>query len=70
MLEALVGILAFIVLILTVLQGWQMKQRHNNNPNNVISKLDEIASKLDSIGSQLGRMDQRLNDIWDKVKGE
>jgi len=63
MIEVLIGILAFIVLILTVLQGWQMKQHRNHNPNNIILRLDVIITKL-------GTMEQRLNDIWDKVKGE
>jgi len=70
MLETLIGILAFIVAVLVVLQGWQMKRRHNNNPNNIISKLGEVVLKLDGIGAQLGRMEQRLNDIWDKIKEE
>ena len=63
--EVILGILAFIVSVLAVLQGWQMTQnrRERRNPNS-------IAHKLDIIITQLGRMEQRLGDIWDKVKGE
>lgn len=68
MTEVLLGILSFIVLTLTILQGWQMRQRRNSNPNNLISKLDDVISKLDAIVARSGRMEQRLNDIWDKVK--
>jgi len=66
--DILIGLLVFIVAVLTVLQGWQMKRK--NNPNSFGPKLDKVVSKLDTISSHLGRMDQRLNDIWDKVKRE
>ena len=56
--EILVGILAFLVAVLAVLQGWSMKKK---NPNN-------LGHKLDIIISQLGKMEQRLNDIWDRVR--
>lgn len=56
--QILIGILAFLVAVLATLQGWQMKKR---NPNGILPKLDIIIA-------QLGRMEQRLNDIWDKVK--
>jgi len=61
--EAVVGVLAFMVAILSVLQGYQMLQsrRSRRNPNS-------IAGKLDIIVTQLGRMEQRLNDIWGEVK--
>ena len=55
--ETMLGIIIFIVAVLAILQGWQMKRR---NPNS-------IAPKLDIIIAQLGKMEQRLNDIWDKV---
>jgi len=58
--EILVGILAFLVATLAILQGWNMRK---HNPNQVIASLNNIASFL-------ARMEQRLNDIWDKVKGE
>ena len=54
------GILAFMVAVLAVLQGWSLKRKANNNPNGIISRLDKIVA-------QLGKMEQRLNDIWDKV---
>ena len=53
--EVLIGILAFMVAVLVVIQGWQMRRK---NPNN----------KLDIIVTSLGRIEQRLNDIWDRVK--
>ena len=59
--EVLIGLLAFMVAVLAVLQGWQMFRRHSNNPTG-------FNSKLDSIVTILGRMEQRLNDIWDKIK--
>jgi len=55
--EVLVGILAFTVAVLAVLQGWQMKKK--GNPLN---------AKLDIIITQLSRMEQRLNDIWESKK--
>lgn len=77
MMEVLIGMLAFIVLVLAILQGWQMRKRRNSNPHGIISKLDDVVSKLDDvvsglsgISAQLGRMEQRLNDVWDKIKGE
>ena len=63
--EVILVVLSIVVGILAVLQGWQMTQnrRERRNPNS-------IAHKLDIIITQLGRMEQRLGDIWDKVKGE
>ena len=63
MIEVYIGVLAFMVAVLAVLQGWQMRQKHNHNPSNLVLRLDTIITKL-------GTMEQRLNDIWDKVKGE
>ena len=57
--EIVVGILAFMVAVLIVIQGWQMKK---SNPNNIIAKLDIIIASM-------GKIEQRLNDVWDKVKG-
>ena len=62
--EILIGVLAFTVAALSILQGWQMvnlRRNHNNNPNN---KLDD---KLDIIIAKLSKMEQRLGDIWVKV---
>lgn len=61
--EAILGVLAFMVSVLAVLQGWQMHQarRNRHNPGDTDSRLDVIIA-------QMGRMEQRLNDIWDKVK--
>lgn len=70
MIEVILPILTFIVLVLAVLQGWQMKRHRKSNPNNLISKLDDVISKLDTIVARSGRMEQRLNDIWDKIKGD
>ena len=64
MMEILIGVLAFTVAALSILQGWQMvnlRRNHNNNPNN---KLDD---KLDIIIAKLSKMEQRLGDIWGKV---
>lgn len=57
--EILVGILAFLVAVLAVLQGWQMRRK--NNPSNLNGKLDIIIT-------QLSRMEQRLNDIWERER--
>ena len=56
-------ILSGLIGILALMQGWQMF-KHKNNPNST----SKIASRLDIIINQLGKMEQRLNDIWDKVK--
>ena len=63
--EIILVVLSVVVGILAILQGWQMTQnrRERRNPNS-------IAHKLDNIITQLGKMEQRLGDIWDKVKGE
>jgi len=72
--EIAIAILAALVGVLVLLQGWQMLQsrrKRNNNPHNldgISAKLGDIDKKLGDIGSQMGRMEQRLNDIWDKVK--
>ena len=65
MVEIILPILLFIVSVLAVLQGWQMTQgwRERRNPNS-------IAHKLDTIISELELLSRRLEDIWDKVKGE
>jgi len=58
--EILIGVLAFTVAALSILQGWQMvnlRRNRNNNPNN----------KLDIIITKLSKMEQRLGDIWGKV---
>ena len=62
--EHILGILAFVVAVLAVLQGWQMMRgwRERRNPTHIVHQLDIIIT-------QLGRMEQRLGDIWDKVKG-
>ena len=65
--EIILGVLSFLVTVLVVLQGREMlSNRHNinNKTNNPTAYLD----KLDTIIGKLGRMEQRLNDIWDKVK--
>ena len=81
--ETTIKILAAIVGILAILQGWQMfafrrnkKSNGSNstNPtiyakqNNILEKLGEISSGISTMNSKLGRMEQRLADIWDKVK--
>jgi len=58
--EVILGVLAFTVATLAILQGWQMFSKRNHNPT-------KFNSKLDSIVVILGRMEQRLNDIWTKV---
>ena len=65
--EILIWILSFLVAILAVLQGWQMKKKRNN-PNSFGLKLNTIISHLEKMEHLLGRMEQRLNDVWDKVK--
>jgi len=63
--EITLGVLAFLVAILAVLQGWSMFAKKNkHNPGLDI----EIANRLDTIIVQLSTMEQRLNDIWDRVK--
>ncbi len=66
--ETTLGILVVVVAILSVLQGWQviMTKRNHRNPN--IASNPGIGEKLDVIAAQLGRMEQRLTDIWDKIK--
>ena len=55
-------ILSVLVSVLAILQGWQMFQKKKNgNPGHLNGRLDDIVTIL-------GRMEQRLNDIWDKVK--
>jgi len=63
--EVILAILAFMVAVLAILQGLQMTQgwRERRNPNSITHKLDIVIT-------QLGRMEQRLGDIWDRVKGE
>jgi len=65
--EIILGILAFMVAVLAVLQGYQMvnvKKKHswllNNNPG--------IEGKLDDIINKLNLMNQRISDIWEKIK--
>ena len=71
--QIIVGILAFVVAALAVLQGWQMR-RNRRNPNiaarldGIADQLGEIRNGLGGIATQTGRMEQRLNDIWDRVK--
>lgn len=65
--EVILGTLAFLVAVLAVLQGWQMVRawRTHQNPDTDAKLTD---TKLDTIITQLGRMEQRMNDIWDRVK--
>ena len=70
--EVILGILAFTVAVLAVLQGWQMRQarraRNNSSSNPGIGRqLDNISGQLGDISAQLGRVEQRLNDVWEKV---
>ena len=54
-------ILSVLVGVLAILQGWQMAHRKkNSNPGLLNGRLDDIVTVL-------SRMEQRLNDIWDKV---
>ena len=62
--ETLIGILASTVAILSILQGWQMVNLRRNRHNSPNNKLDD---KLDIIITKLSRMEQRLDDIWDKM---
>ena len=64
MMEILIGVLAFTVAALSILQGWQMVNLRRNRRNNPDNKLDD---KLDVIITKLSKMEQRLGDIWDKV---
>jgi len=57
----LIGILAFLVAVLSILQGWSLLKIKKNNPYNLTDKLDIIIT-------QLSRMEQRLNDIWESKK--
>ena len=70
----ILGVLAFTVAVLAVLQGWNMRKSKNNNPGNhlteITGQLGIISGQLGSISNRLGRMEQRLNDVWDKVKEE
>ena len=64
MMEILIGVLAFTVAALSILQGWQMVNLRRNRHNNSNNKSDD---KLDIIITKLSKMEQRLDDIWDKV---
>lgn len=74
--ETSIPILASLVGILTVLQGWQMftafRKKKNNNPGHsspdgYLKKLDDILEQLGNMTLVLSRMEQRLNDCWDKI---
>ena len=72
--EVILGILAFIVAVLAVLQGysmWQARRTRNSSNSNpgIGQQLDSIVTHLGDISAQMGRIEQRLNDVWDKVKG-
>ena len=56
--EVLIGILAFLVATLAVLQGWQMRKK--NNPG--------LGDKLDMIITKLMLLERRLEDIWNKLE--
>ena len=62
--KILIGVLAFTVAALSILQGWQMVDLRRNRRNNPNNKLDD---KLDIIIAKLSKMEQRLGDIWGKV---
>ena len=69
--------LALVVGALAILQGWQMYQARKNNKANPgsrqeisdghIAKLDEIIGTLGTLTSTIGRMEQRMNDCWNKL---
>jgi len=63
--EIILVALSIVVGILAILQGWQMTQsrRERRNPNSVAHKLDIVISKLELLS-------RRIDDIWDRVKGE
>jgi len=63
--EIAISSLAVVVSILAFLQGYQVitaRRNRNNNPS--------YGEKLDTIISKLGAINTRVNDIWDKVKGQ
>jgi len=62
--EIILGALAFLVLVLTILQGWQMVQKRKNNNTNNPGLADK---KLDEVITILNRMEQRTNDIWERI---
>ena len=59
--ELILGILAFMVATLAVLQGYQIvnNRRKNSNPG--------ISDKLSTIISQLSLIHSRVEDIWKKL---
>ena len=63
--EIILVVLSVVVGILAVLQGWQVTQnrRERRNPNSIAHKLDIVISKLELLS-------RRIDDIWDRVKGE
>ncbi len=71
--EVILGILAFCVAALSILQGYSMRQarrtrQNSSNSNPAIGQqLDNISTQLGDISGQLGRIEQRLNDVWGKV---
>lgn len=76
MVEQSLLILAAIVGVLAVLQGWQMvaARRKNHNPGHAAMNLDGVNTqltrmneKLDKLVNQGGKMEQRLTDIWSKM---
>lgn len=74
--EISIPILASLVGVLAVLQGWQMftafrKKKNNSpghsNPDGYLKKLEDILEQLGAVTNVLSRMEQRLNDCWNKM---
>ena len=81
--EPSIGIaLSILIGILGILQGWSMwsqkKQRSNGSPvtpifykpDGILQKLEQIDDSIKSVNSTLTKVEQRVNDCWDKLKKE
>jgi len=79
--ETSIGVaLSILIGILGILQGWSIfaqkrrNNRHNSStviikPDGILEKLEEIDNDIRSVRVAVSRMEQRVNDCWDKLKG-
>jgi hypothetical protein len=80
--EQILVALSILIGILGILQGWSMytqkKQKSNGSsvtpifykPDGILQKLEEINNNIKSVDNTLGKVEQRVNDCWDKLKIE
>jgi hypothetical protein len=68
--------LSILVAIVAILQGYSMKKKSNGSsvtpifykPDGILQKLEDIDSHIKEVNSTLGKVEQRVNDCWDKIK--